>query len=233
MGLQSIIPRSLTSDWYVGLFRKLPIGRFIFNSLVVSLGSTIVNVVICVLAADAMARRRVVGARFIFLFFVAMMIVPQEVIAIPLYLVMAGMGLLNTYEGLIFALAAEGLSILILYRFFVEVPTEIIDAAKVDGASEVQVTYQIMLPLAMPALMTVILVQFIQSWNAFIIPLVVAQEMAMYTLQVGMAFLNTDLHVQFESLMAMGGLITLPTILIFALTQRQVIRGITAGALKG
>jgi multiple sugar transport system permease protein len=232
-GLLSLIPRSFTLDWYVGLFHKLPIGQLIFNSVVASLGSTVLNVIICALAADALARRRIVGAKAILFFFVAMMIVPQEVIAIPLYLIMASMGLLNTHEGLILALAAEGMSIVILYRFFAEVPTEIIDAAKVDGATDLQLICRIMLPLAMPALMTVVLIQFIQSWNAFIIPLVVAQEMSMYTLQVGMAFLNTDLYVQFESLMAMGALITIPTIVIFALTQRSVIRGITAGALKG
>jgi multiple sugar transport system permease protein len=232
-GLLSLIPRSFTLDWYVGLFRKLPVGQLIFNSVVVSVGSTVLNVIICALAADALARRRIVGARAILFFFVAMMIVPQEVIAIPLYLIMASMGLLNSHEGLILALAAEGMSIVILYRFFAEVPTEIIDAAKVDGATDLQLMCRIMLPLAMPALMTVVLIQFIQSWNAFIIPLVVAQEMSMYTLQIGMAFLNTDLYVQFESLMAMGALITVPTIVIFALTQRSVIRGITAGALKG
>lgn len=140
--------------------------------------------------------------------------------------------MLNSYEGIIFSLSAEALSIIILYRFFREIPDEIIEAAYIDGASELSLIFRIIFPLSWPAVMTAILLQFITSWNAFIIPLITAIDERLYTLQIGMSYFSSALYVDFKSIMALGSIITIPIILIYIFTQKRVIRGITAGAVK-
>lgn len=232
--LRSLIPRQFSWDLYEKVLEvaTIPIWVYIKNSLVTSLGSVAINVTACILAAYALARRRLIGENLFILFFTAMMIIPQQVIAVPLYLVLNDMKLLDTYSGVILSLSAEGLSIVVLYRFFREIPQELIDAAKVDGATEFDVVTRIVIPLSWPAVTTVILLQFIASWNAFIIPLVSTISQEKYTLQVVMAYFSTSLYVKFRLIMAVGTIITIPSILIYVLTQRKIIEGMTAGALK-
>jgi multiple sugar transport system permease protein len=161
-----------------------------------------------------------------------MMIVPQELVAVPMFLTLSRLKMLDTYHGVILALSAEGFAILILYRFFVQLPLEIIEAARIDGANDLQLLWRVVLPLARPAIGTVILLQFIMAWNAFMLPLIVARDSKMLNLQVAMAHFNTQWQIDFRAIMAVGSIITVPVLIVFVLTQRTLIRGITAGAVK-
>jgi ABC-type glycerol-3-phosphate transport system permease component len=209
-----------------------PLIRMAINSIFTSVGATIINIAVCFFASYMLAKHKIVGGKFLFFFFVSMMIIPQQVIAVPLYLVLNSMDMLNSYQGIIFSLSAEALSIIILYRFFREIPDEIIEAAYIDGASELSLIFKIIFPLSWPAVMTAILLQFITSWNAFIIPLITAIDERLYTLQIGMSYFSSALYVDFKSIMALGSIITIPIIIIYVFTQKRVIRGITAGAVK-
>ncbi|MCL5072582.1 MAG: carbohydrate ABC transporter permease [Actinobacteria bacterium] len=209
-----------------------PLLKMAVNSIVTTIGSTVINIVVCFFAAYMLAKHKVAGGKFLFFFFISMMIIPQEVVAVPLYLVLNSLGLINSYQGIIYSLSAEALSIIILYRFFKEIPNEIIEASYIDGASELNLIFKIIFPLSWPAVMSAILLQFIGSWNAFIIPLITAVDERLYTLQIGMTYFSSSLYVDFRSIMALGSIITIPIILIYILTQKRVIQGITAGAIK-
>jgi len=202
------------------------------NSIVTAVVSTLINIVVCFFAAYMLAKHKVVGGKYLFFFFISTMIIPQEVVAVPLYLVLISLGLINSYQGIILSLSAESLSIIILYRFFKEIPNEIIEASYIDGASELNLIFKIIFPLSWPAVMGAILIQFITSWNAFIIPLITAIDENLYTLQIGMSYFSNTLFIDFRSIMALGSIITIPIILIYVLTQKRVIKGITAGSIK-
>ena len=209
-----------------------PLLKMAFNSIFTAVGATAVNTIVCFFASYMLAKHKVVGGKFLLFFFISMMIIPQQVIAVPLYLVLNYLELINTYQGIIFSLSAEGLSIIILYRFFKEIPSEIIEASYLDGASEFQLMYKVILPLSWPAVMTAILIQFITAWNAFIIPLIAALDESLYTLQIGAAYFSSSLYVDFRSIMALSSIITIPIIVMYVLTQKRVIKGITTGAIK-
>ena len=202
------------------------------NSIVTSVVSTLVNVICCFFAAYMLAKHKVIGGKFLLFFFVSTMIIPQQVVAVPLYLVLISLGLINTYQGIILSLSAESLTLIILYRFFKEIPKEIIEASYIDGASELDVIFKIIFPLAWPAVMSAILIQFITSWNAFIIPLISAIDESLYTLQIGMSYFSNTLFVDFKSIMTLGTIITIPIILVYFITQKRVIKGITTGSIK-
>lgn len=232
--LRDMIPRRLTLEAYRGLtdIGTFSVYRLAANSFIFSLGATLVNALCCTLAAYALTNPKLILGKVLLLFFLTMMIVPQELVAVPVFLTVHSLKMLNTYRGVILALSAEGFAILILYRFFAQLPTEITEAARIDGANELQLLWRIVLPLARPAIGTVVLLQFIMAWNAFMMPLILTSDDKMLNLQVAMAHFNTQFSIDFRAIMAVGSIITIPVLVIFILTQRTLIRGITAGAVK-
>jgi len=232
--LRDLIPRKLTLEAYRGLTQMgtHSIYRLTANSFIYSLGATLINAICCTLAAYALTNPKLVLGKLLLLFFLAMMIVPQELVAVPMFLTVVKLNMLNKYQGVILALSAEGFAILILYRFFAQLPREIMEAASIDGANELQLLWRVVLPLARPAIATVVLLQFIMAWNAFMLPLILVRENTMLNLQVAMAHFNTQWSIDFRAIMAVGSIITVPVLVVFILTQRTLIRGITAGAVK-
>lgn len=232
LGVFSFKDVGLVNFIRLGELSAPPLLTMTWNTIITSICATTLNVVVSFLASYMLAKHRVAGGKYVLLFFLSMMIIPQQVITVPLYLILNSLKLLNTHAGIILSLSAEALSIIILYRFFKEIPDDIIDAAYIDGASEIYLMVKIIFPLSWSAVMTVILIQFITSWNAFIIPLVTAIDDSLYTLQIGMSYFSNSLFVDFKSIMALGSIITIPIIIIYIITQKRVIRGITAGAIK-
>jgi ABC-type glycerol-3-phosphate transport system permease component len=216
----------------LGNFTSPPLLTMTANTFIYAALATAINAVVSFFAAYMLAKHKVIGGRIVFFFFLSLMIIPQEVITVPLYLVLNSLHMINTYHGIILSLSAEALSIVILYRFFREIPDEIIDAAYIDGSSELRLMFSIILPLSWSAIMTAILIQFISAWNAFIIPLVTAMDEKLYNLQIGMAYFSGALHVDFKSIMSLGSIITIPILAMYILTQKRIVRGITSGAIK-
>ena len=213
----------------------LDIKLYAKNSLLQCLGTVTINTVACTLAAYVLARKKIPGETFFLAFFLGAMIIPLQVLIIPLYLVVNSLHLLGTNIGIILSLSSEALSFFILYNFFKQVPKEIEESALIDGASQFDVVWRIMIHLAKPAVTTVILLRFLFAWSAFINPLVLSLSQKTYNFQVAMAYFNSlsALTIDFQSIMAFGTIITVPIIVVFVLLQRKIIGGITKGAIKG
>jgi ABC-type glycerol-3-phosphate transport system permease component len=217
----------------VFLSETLNISLYTKNSFLQSFGAVFINVITFMLAAYVLARKKIPGETFFLAFFLGAMIIPLEVLILPLFLVVNSLHLLGTNIGIILSLSSEALTFFILYNFFKQVPKEMEEAALIDGASQFDILWRIMIPLARPAVTTVILLRFLFSWSAFINPLVLSLTEKTYNLQVAMSYFNTMILIDFQAIMAFGTIITVPIVVVFVIAQRKVIEGITKGAVKG
>lgn len=212
----------------------VPLTTFILNSLWITTASTAVAVVVCALAAYALMRKpRLPGLGLIRAGFLLVVMYPYMLLVIPVYIVMFHFGLLGTYTGIILFLSLGPIQFFLFEQFFRALPTEIIDAARIDGASELQVLFRVVLPMAMPVVGTVTLVTFLLNWSQWFPILVISRSPETFTLPVALLMLNSELGVDFQGIMALSTLTTLPVVVVFFLTQRRVMQGMTAGAVKG
>lgn len=206
--------------------------RFFINSLAHALGYTALSLVLNSLAAYAFARIVFPGRDRLFTFLVLTMMVPSQVIMIPIFLIVKSFGMLNTYLGLIVPGCAHVYGIFTLRQFMLEIPRDLFDAARVDGCGEFQVFRHIALPLCRPMLATLAVTSFIYTWDQFLFPLVIMQDEAMFTLPVALVSLANRFAGDWGVVLAGGVVTALPALLVFALGQRYYVAGITAGAVK-
>ena len=219
---------------YVDAWSTARFDQLFINSTIVA-GGTIVGVlVLAALAAYAFALLPVPASTPLFTLFVAGLIVPIGLLVVPLFYEMLALGLLNTLWALILPQIAISLpfAIVLLRAFIVEIPREILDAATVDGAGRLRLLRSIVLPLIKPAILALVVFNVIWSWNQFLLPLVLTQDPRAHTLPLGLSFFMGRYAVDFPRLMAGATISLVPTIVIFVLFQRHMIRGITAGAFK-
>ncbi len=193
---------------------------------------------VSVFAGYALARKKFRGAAFVMVAVLATMMLPEEVLAIPLSLVLADVpvihvNLIGSLAGVIFPLGAWGFSILVMTEFMREVPVELEEAARLDGAGEWTVFSKIILPLCKPALGVIGVFGFTMIWDQYLLPLIVSDDASTYTLPIALRSLRTDPDVTIGVLMASSLLALLPSVLVFLFFQRSFARGLTAGALKG
>jgi ABC-type glycerol-3-phosphate transport system permease component len=221
---------NLIEAWTVGRFSV-----YFQNSLIISIADVIGMVVIASMAGYAFARLTFPGQRLILYTLLIGLTIPVAAIIIPLYLTMRDFRLLNTYGSVIvadIALAAP-IFVFIMRAFFKDLPRELDDAARVDGANEWQIFWQVMLPLAKPGILTVALLEFLWSWNDLLLPLVFLVTDELRTLPVGMLFFQGRFTIDY-GLMSAGVLIlSLPVTILFLIFQRDFVRGLASGALKG
>lgn len=212
----------------------VPLTTFIFNSLWITTASTVVAVVVCALAAYALMRKpKLPGMGLLRAGFLLVVMYPYMLLVIPVYIVMFHFGLLGTYTGIILFLSLGPIQFFLFEQFFRVLPREIIDAARIDGASELQVLFRVVLPMAMPVVGTVTLVTFLLNWSQWFPILVISRSPETFTLPVALLMLNSELGVDFQGIMALSTITTLPVVVVFFLTQRRVMQGMTAGAVKG
>jgi multiple sugar transport system permease protein len=212
--------------------------HYLFNSFVVVGFGLLLQMLVSVFAAYALARHRLRGAAFIMLAILATMMLPEEVIAIPLSVVLADVppfhaDLIGTYAGMILPVGAWGFSILVMTEFMKEVPLELEEAARIDGAGELRTFFSIILPLCRPALGVIGVFGFTMIWDQYLLPLIVATEPSQYTLPIALRTLRSDEEVGIGVLLAAAMLALLPSILAFLAFQRQFVKGLTSGAIKG
>lgn len=227
------IPRPFTLQSYRDLFERAPIIRWLFNSLITASLTTLGVLIIDSLAAYALSRLRFAGRRFLFIFTLVGFMVPFQVIMIPLYLMFNELGLVNTYLGLILPRLAIPLGVFILRQFFMGIPTELEEAAVLDGCSRFRVFYNIILPLSKPALATVAIFTFIGSWNEFLWPLVIVSQSQMFTLPVGLAAFQGSYQMKYAMTMAASVMASIPILIAFIIFQKSIIKGVTTTGLKG
>ncbi len=207
---------------------------FLRNSLYYAGFSTLGLVLSCSLVAYAFARLRWWGRDFWFIFTLATMMIPYPVTLIPRYLIFSQIGWVNSFKPLIVPdFMGNAFFIFLLRQFFLTIPIDLSDAARIDGASEWQIYWRVVLPLAKPALATVALFTFLFTWNDFLGPLIYLTDGDKYTLSVGLAAFRGQFRTQWDLMMAAATVVTAPVVIVFFFAQKQFIEGITLTGMKG
>ena len=226
-------PSAPTLEHYRDLFTRMDMGRYAFNSALIALLATVLATMINAMAGYAFAKLHFAGRELIFRGLLTAMVIPAQVAMLPLFLMLKDMGLINTYAGVLVPLLASIFGIFLVRQYAQNIPDAMLDAARLDGASEFRLFWSIVLPMLRPILATLALFTFMGSWNDFMWPLIVLSDGSLYTLPVALANLAGE-HVQdTELMMAASTLTVLPVLIVFLLLQKQYIAGLTQGSLKG
>ncbi|HEX2320476.1 MAG TPA: carbohydrate ABC transporter permease [Streptosporangiaceae bacterium] len=242
-GVFAAPPQWIPSPWtlanYRDVFTLLPFARYFLNSVVVTGAIVVLNIVFDLAAAYAFAKLRFPGRDFLFFTLLITLMVPFQVNLIPLFRIMVSLHHVspvlgvNTYFGLIAPSAIQVFGIFLLRQFIRTIPDEILDCARVDGASEFAILRKIVFPLAVPGLATLAIFTFLGAWNDFLWPLLITQTDQMRTLPVGLALLARRQEINWGDTMAGTAITALPMIAVFLVLQRRFIEGLTQGAIKG
>lgn len=228
----SLLPNSFSLDNYTRALESFGFLTYLTNSVIVTVGATALTLIINSMAAYAFAKFNFRGKDFLFIVTLSTIMIPIQVILIPIYQVVASFGMVNTYWGLIIPAAATPTGVFLLRQYMLGIPDELIEAARIDGMGEFRLFLTIILPLAKPALAVLAIFSIIWRWNDFLWPLIVAQDSSLYTLPVAIALFNSQLVVPFNLVLAMSVLTILPVIVIFLFLQRSIVTGIAQTGLK-
>jgi multiple sugar transport system permease protein len=230
----TFLPAAPTTDNYQRLFDQLDFPRFFFNSSVVALVVTAGNVLFCPMLGYALAKLQWRGKRLILGLVLATLMVPAGITLIPNFVLMRNLGLVNTYPGLILPFLVGPFGVFLTRQFMYGIPDELLEAARIDGANEWRIFWQVVMPITVPVLATLGILTFLGSWNSFLYPLVMAQEPNMYTLPVALAtFATGQYQADHGMLMAGSVVLVIPVLVIFILFQRWITEGIATTGLKG
>jgi multiple sugar transport system permease protein len=238
-----------TWEWanYTRAMQAAPFGQYFINTIIYAVVVTVSNVLLCSLAAYAFARLRFRGRDTLFLLVLGTMMIPGQVTMVPVFIMLkrwplvggndwlglGGHGLLNSYSGLVLPAAVGAFGIFLLRQFFMTLPRDLEDAARIDGCSEAGIYWRIILPLSRPALATLAIFTFTGAWNEFLWPLLITSKDSMKTLQLGLQVFQSQYTTRWDLLMAGTVVVTLPVLLIFLAGQRYFTRGIAMSGIKG
>jgi len=234
LSLHTFVPVTPTLDNFSRFFAAVSFGRVIGVTVFVCLSVTLLSLFVNSLAAFAFARMRFVGRNLLFAVVVATMILPIEILIVPLYRVVKDVGLMNSLGSLILPFAATGFGIFFMRQFFAGVPKELDEAALMDGCGRTRFFFRILLPLARTPLVTLGLIVFLQQWDSFLVPVTFISRTENMVLQVAINNLYAHIYVNDVALLAAGMVIAaVPVIAVFLFTQRYYIAGITTTGIKG
>ncbi len=221
---------NLVQAWTVGRF-----GQYVGNSILVTIPVVLSVVLLSAMAGYGFARHQFWGRQFVFYAFLIGLMVPFQSIMIPLYFNIKNLGLLGTYWAMILPAVGLGLpfGIFLLQSFFRGLPHELGDSARVDGCNEFQVFWRVLLPLARPAVSSLVVFQFMWTWNAYLMPLLLLNQEALRPITLGLMFFQGRYTSDYALISAGVTIVTFPIIIIYVAMQRQFLRGLTAGALRG
>lgn len=225
-------PKNPTLDNYIEVFRSQPAIRWAFNSIFIALATTLLVVAASSLAAYAFAKLDFVGKNFLFVIFIASLMIPKEIMIVPLFKIIQGFNWMNSYNAMIWPNVATAFGVFMLKGFFDTIPDSLRESGKIDGASEMRIFIQIMLPIVQPAIGALFILNFVQVWNDYLWQLVVVNKKEMKTLMVGVSSLMQDLNPNFAYKMAGATVAAIPMIIVFLAFQKYFTRGITMGAVK-
>jgi multiple sugar transport system permease protein len=227
------IPDPVVWGNYTTTWQALPFDRFFLNSVLVSLILTLGQLLTCSMGAFAFARLHFPGRDKLFLLFLATIMVPFQVIMIPLFILVREFKWIDSYAGLTIPLIFSAYGTFLLRQFFLTIPHELEDAAKIDGCSYFRIYWNIMLPLSKPALATLGIFVLLWSWNNFLWPLLIVNSLEMKTLPLGLAYFLGQYTVYWNLLMAGATIVLAPVLIAYFFAQRYFIEGITLTGLKG
>jgi multiple sugar transport system permease protein len=229
----TVLPQTWHPENYRTVFETTPFATMLLNSVISAAARTFGQLLFCSMAAYAFARLQFPGRSVIFAIFLSVLLVPSQLLLIPQYQVVQDLHLLNTLPGLFLPGMFSAFGVFLLRQFFLGLPLELEEAARLDGANPWRIYWSIMLPLARPGLLALAILTFLWSWNDLLWPLIINTDPAKMPLSVGLASLQGQYQTDYPVLMAGALLATLPVIALFVLLQRQVIEGIATTGIKG
>lgn len=224
-------PVNLSNYWKV--WTEEPFLQYYGNTIKVAVSATAGQVIISAMAAYAFAAIPFVGRNFLFGLYLATMMVPWHTIMIPQYQIISAMGLTDTHLALIFGQLASAFGIFLLRQFFLTIPRELIEAARIDGSGEFRTFWSIVLPQAKPAISTLIIFTFVQVWNDYTAPLIYLNSKEKYTIQLGLSFFQSEHTMQYTIIMAGTVCALIPILIIYLLFEKQITNGMVHSGLKG
>jgi multiple sugar transport system permease protein len=228
-----LLPGHPTLGNYRELFAHVGLGRYLANSVFLTAVATLLSLVFNVAAGYGFAKLRFAGRDRIFRLLLGALVIPGQVAMVPLFLLLKQLGLVNTYGGVIVPAMASVFGIFLVRQYALSIPDELLEAARIDGASEFRIFRLIVVPLLKPIVVTLALFTLLSTWNDFMWPLIVLTDKDLYTLPVALASLSRE-HVQDDEMMMAGSVVTvLPVLLVFLALQRYYIQGLMLGGVKG
>lgn len=234
--LYTQIPRFLPQNWtfanFTRAFQQGNFVRYIFNSLLVATTSTLVAVVVNTMSGYALAKYRFKGDTFILIVILSTIMLPLEVIMVPIFSVLRFFGLYNSLLALIIPPAATPTGIFLMRQFLLTIPDEVIESARIDGAGEFRIFWRIIVPNAKPAIATIAIFSFMWRWNDYVWPLIAISSPRKYTLQLAIANFTGEYNVDWNSLLAMSVISMIPMLIVFLIFQRQFVQGTAESGMK-
>lgn len=228
-----LIPERPTLVNYVDLFTNSPFLKWFVNSFITSGIVTISVLFFDSLIGYVVCKYNFRGRTFVFIAILSTLMIPTEMLVIPWYVMSANFGWIDTYWGIMFPGLMTGFGVFLMKQFFESVPDELLDAARIDGLSEFRIWWEIALPLVTPALSALAIFTFLGNWTAFLWPLIVTNSRDLYTVPVGLASFAGENLTRWEVVMTGAAVATIPTLIVFILFQKYIVRGVVMSGLKG
>lgn len=230
--IKNLIPNTISLKSYVDVWKSGNFHRYFLNSVIITFSVTILNLIFDSMVAYALSRKNFPGSNLILFIIIGRMMIPAQVLMIPIFILIKKLGIYNTYWALILPASVQGFGIFLMKQYFDGLPKELDEAAKIDGAGDFAILFKILLPISGPALAVLIINTFLTTWNAFLYPLILTNTDSMRTLPIGVAYFNTLQGIDYVHLMAGSTITILPVIAIFLIFQKRIISGLTQGVIK-
>jgi multiple sugar transport system permease protein len=228
----TILPKSPSFEGYAEVLKDAPFWKWLVNSLITSTFVTIGVLFSSSMAGYIFAKFKFKGKRIFFVTILATMMVPFQIIMMPIYLIISHLGLVNNIAGIIIPFLVGGFGVFLSKQFIENIPNTLIEAARIDGAGEFQTFYKLILPQIKPILSALAIFTFMNSWNRYLWPLVVLNDMEKMTVPLALVYFNNRHVVQYNVVMSASVLIMMPVIVVFLLFQKQFIKGLTLTGIK-
>jgi multiple sugar transport system permease protein len=228
----NLIPTSPTLDNFIYVLTGVPFVRYMLNSFFVSAAVTVIALFFHTMAGYALARLRFPGREVIFLAIFSTFLVSLPVIIVPLFIIVRAMGMLNSYAGLIVPAIFNAFGIFLLRQYYLSLPKEIEEAARMDGAGYWRIYWSIVLPLSRPIMSALAILFFLANWNSFLWPLTITSDSNLWVVQVGIANFKSQYAASWNYMMAASTIVAIPTLVLFVIFQRQIMDSLKTSGLK-
>lgn len=228
----TLIPKNFVTENYSGVWNAVPFGVYFLNTVIIVLSTVLLNIFVSSLAGYAFARLKFKGKELLFLLVLATIMIPKELIIIPLYTTVLKLSLADTLAGVILPFAVEGYAIFMMRQAFLSVPADLEEAARIDGCSYFRIWWNIMMPVAKPTIAVLSIFTFIGTWGDFLWPLIVLKSQENFTLQVGLSYMMGTFVNNYRYVAAGSVLAIIPVILVFVFAQKYFEKGIMSGMGK-
>lgn len=232
LSLTALFTTHFTFANYIDLFSSHHMGRYLFNSLFVGFTVTIGNILFCFMVAYTLARYKSLPNKLLFFSVIAVLMIPAHILIIPLYVLMVKSGLYDSYWALILPWLVNPIGIFLVKQYIESIPPAMEEAARLDGAGELRILLKIVMPLCKPALAVLSIQVFFTNWNSFLFPYILTSNEKVRTLPVGLALYQGHQAIDWQHLMAGSAVAVIPVLILFIFMQKQIVSGITAGAIK-